>query len=211
VTDSGGLGANGSFRITVVDTTPPAFVAPLPNLTAQATDSAGAVVSWPAPQVVDLVDPSPGVDCLPASGSAFPTGTTTVSCTATDASLNAANAKFTVTVQEPGQAGAVFAPPIAPALDLRATRGRMVPVRVELFQDGSALRTGSAALMVFPCGGSGPTSGPLWLRWQPDAGRWFGLLDTSSLAEGSCSRVSVTVDGHEMGSFTLRIDRPRGQ
>src|SRR6185503_12292687 len=45
-------------------------------------------------------DNCPGVTvvCTPASGSCFPVGTTTVTCTATDASGNTATCSFTVTV-----------------------------------------------------------------------------------------------------------------
>ena len=44
--------------------------------------------------------------CTPASGSAFGVGTTTVNCTATDASQNQTNASFTVTVLAAGPWGA---------------------------------------------------------------------------------------------------------
>jgi len=45
-------------------------------------------------------DNCPGVTfaCSPASGSTFPVGTTTVTCTATDTSNNTAQCSFTVTV-----------------------------------------------------------------------------------------------------------------
>lgn len=39
------------------------------------------------------------VVCIPASGSLFPLGTTTVTCTATDSAVNSASCSFTVTVQ----------------------------------------------------------------------------------------------------------------
>jgi hypothetical protein len=47
----------------------------------------------------DEVDPSPTVVCVPPSGSIFPPGTTSVSCTATDASGNQATCAFDVTVR----------------------------------------------------------------------------------------------------------------
>lgn len=49
----------------------------------------------------DLVDPNPGVVCTPGSGSTFAIGTTTVTCTARDASGNQASASFAVTVAAP--------------------------------------------------------------------------------------------------------------
>lgn len=66
--------------------------------TAQATSAAGATVSWPAPTATDDADPSPAVACVPASGSVFGVGETTVTCTATDASGNATTGTFKVTV-----------------------------------------------------------------------------------------------------------------
>jgi hypothetical protein len=53
------------------------------------------VVNYPAPSAADNC---PGVTtlCTPASGSPFPSGTTSVSCTATDASGNTATASFGV-------------------------------------------------------------------------------------------------------------------
>jgi uncharacterized repeat protein (TIGR01451 family) len=55
-------------------------------------------VTYAVPIATDLVDPSPTVNCLPASGTNFPIGVTNVTCTATDASGNMASDSFTVTV-----------------------------------------------------------------------------------------------------------------
>src|SRR5207249_2532537 len=50
----------------------------------------------------DATDNCPGVtsSCAPASGSTFAKGTTTVNCTATDASGNTASCSFTVTIHD---------------------------------------------------------------------------------------------------------------
>ena len=53
-------------------------------------DPGGAAVTFATPSANDVVDPSPAVGCLPVSGSTFAVGTTTVTCTATDASGNSA-------------------------------------------------------------------------------------------------------------------------
>ena len=58
----------------------------------------GLAVAYTAPTATDDEDPSPDVACVPASGSVFAVGTTTVTCTATDASGNTASATFHVTV-----------------------------------------------------------------------------------------------------------------
>ncbi len=204
VTDSGNLSSTGTFRITVVDTTPPAFSGSLPDLTEGTSDPSGMAVSWPARSALDVVDPTPSVGCLPASGSTFPIGQTVVTCTATDASGNAATTAFNVTVHHDT---AVFGPPVGPTLDVRVTRGRTLPVKVELFRDDSEVESGAAELEVAQCDGAGPSGGPVALRWQADAGRWFALLDTSILPDGGCQRVTVELNGEYLGSFTLRLDR----
>lgn len=78
------------------DLTAPSITVPA-NITAQATDASGAVVTYTA-SAQDLEDPAPSFGCVPASGALFPIGTTTVTCTATDAAGNSASASFTVTV-----------------------------------------------------------------------------------------------------------------
>jgi HYR domain len=58
-------------------------------------------VTYTPPTAADADDPEPpAVSCVPASGSTFPIGTTTVTCTATDAddSNSPVHAQFTVTV-----------------------------------------------------------------------------------------------------------------
>ncbi len=88
--------STGTFTVTVVDTTAPVLTLPA-NITAEATSASGAAVSFIV-TASDAVDPSPTVSCSPASGATFGLGTTTVSCTATDASLNSSGGTFTVTV-----------------------------------------------------------------------------------------------------------------
>ena len=118
--DSAGPGC--SFTVTVNDTQPPTIACPS-NITV--FDVACQNVSYTTPTPGDNC-PGATVTCAPASGSCFPVGTTTVTCTATDASNNTATCSFTVTVNDcvitcpgnittsndPNQCGAVvnFAP-----------------------------------------------------------------------------------------------------
>jgi hypothetical protein len=88
-----------SFTVSVVDTTPPSIAAH-GNEVAEATGPAGAAVSYTAPTATDLVDGAVSVTCLPASGSTFALGDTTVNCSATDAAGNPAASQFTVTVRD---------------------------------------------------------------------------------------------------------------
>ena len=60
----------------------------MPADIATTTTGASTVVTWTDPTATDDVDPAPTVGCTPPSGSAFDLGTTTVTCTATDATGN---------------------------------------------------------------------------------------------------------------------------
>ena len=57
-------------------------------------------MTYGLPAARDAVDGDVAVTCAPASGVAFPLGTTTVHCTARDSHHNEATASFTVTVQD---------------------------------------------------------------------------------------------------------------
>ncbi len=103
--DAGGkdLNITGTLIITYsvvvpADNTPP--VLSMPNdITAEATSAAGAVVTFTA-TANDAVDGAVAVTSSPASGSTFPLGDTTVTCTAKDAHGNTATKAFIVTVQD---------------------------------------------------------------------------------------------------------------
>jgi hypothetical protein len=81
-----------SFIVTSVDTTPPVLTVP-----SAITALLGANVTFEA-TAKDVADENPVVTCDPPSGSAFPLGTTTVDCTATDATGFSDNASFNVFV-----------------------------------------------------------------------------------------------------------------
>jgi hypothetical protein len=108
------LGATASFKVTVNDTEKP-VISTLPDLTGvtdegQCTASLGfspptATDNCAAPTVVCTVG---GTEIT--SPHAFPIGTTTVTCTATDAAGNTASRSFVVTVTD-GQKLQITAPP----------------------------------------------------------------------------------------------------
>jgi hypothetical protein len=91
------LAAQLAIPVCGADSTPPVVTLPA-DVTADATSSNGAAVSFTA-TATDDVDGSVPVTCSSASGSTFPVGTTTVSCSASDAAGNAATGNFTVTVK----------------------------------------------------------------------------------------------------------------
>jgi len=79
------------------------------------------------------MDPSPHVDCAPASNSLFPPGKTTVTCTATDTARNTATASFTVWVQYQAPTnGSFFLQPINPDGSSLFKRGSTIPVKFKL-------------------------------------------------------------------------------
>jgi X-Pro dipeptidyl-peptidase len=91
--------ASGGF---VADTTAPELT--VADVAASSTDATGTAVSYTA-TATDTQDAAPAVTCDRASGSKFPVGTTTVTCTATDANGNATTKSFAVTVSFVAQAG----------------------------------------------------------------------------------------------------------
>jgi sugar lactone lactonase YvrE len=99
-TDSrGATGSSPPIQTTVVDTTAPVITAVPVDQTIEASSAAGAIVSFPLPVATDLVDGVVPVIAVPAPGSLFPVGVTTVRFSATDTRGNMAAASFTVTVR----------------------------------------------------------------------------------------------------------------
>ena len=85
---------------------PPPPEAPLlscdENVARGTIDPAGLAVSYPTPEATKGQTPVT-VACSPASGEVFPIGTTTVSCTATDALQRQATCQFNVTITKLAQ------------------------------------------------------------------------------------------------------------
>jgi hypothetical protein len=80
-TNATGTQASHTLNVTVQDTTAPVITCP-GDITVECTGG-GQVVTFPDPTVVEDCDAFT-LDCVPASGSVFPLGTTTVTCTVTD-------------------------------------------------------------------------------------------------------------------------------
>ncbi len=99
--DNSGNSNSCSFIITVADNQAPVFAGCPTNISIN-TDAGlcTAVATYTAPTATDACDGSRTVACSPASGTAFPKGTTTVTCTASDASGNNGSCSFTVTVAD---------------------------------------------------------------------------------------------------------------
>jgi hypothetical protein len=203
VADTGGLTDTTTFDLEVVDTTAPTLTNVPADQHLTTDDPSGTTLQYTTPGATDVVDDAPSVGCTPASDSHLGLGTTTVTCTATDSSDNAAQASFDVTVDfVPSHvADAVWGEPVAgDGSTFTANRGRNVPIKVELFVDGSAATSGDASLTVTPC--TGGTAVTVSLTFG--SGRWNAHLDTTNLA-GSCHTVTAWIDGLDAGSFQLEL------
>ncbi len=101
-----------------VDTVAPTLTGVPANITQTTTSATGAAVTYALPIASDAT-PGSGlsgtVSCLPASGSIFPVGVTTVACSAKDVAGNSASASFTVTVNRTDSTPPVVNVAIAPA------------------------------------------------------------------------------------------------
>jgi hypothetical protein len=96
--DTAGNRATGSFEVLVRDTVKPVVTVPA-DIRQQAVSDDGATVTYTS----SATDSGSGVvpsasTCSPASGSVFPVGTTTVTCSATDVAGNVSSVSFGVTV-----------------------------------------------------------------------------------------------------------------
>lgn len=128
-----------------LDSTPPVLSLP-DDLTVPATSGAGATVDFTV-TATDDTDASPVVVCTPSSGATYPVGSTTVTCTATDAAGNSATGTFTVTV--------------VPAADLAVTlsatpagvyAGDLVTIDVAVTNDGPQGAVEPIVVLTLPTG-----------------------------------------------------------
>jgi hypothetical protein len=224
VTDSGGLTTRGTFNVTVTDTTAPSMAGVPSSIYAITGGTAGVAVTYAMPTASDIVDPDPRVACAPSSGSVFPVGTTTVHCTATDASGNASTAQFSISV---GRPQAIFGAPIAPDGTVTVRSGRTLPVKVGILREGvpdrvgpvtlrltnlgscsvQALRASSHARTSLPGRRVTSTAGSPTLRFDAGSRRWVIELNLAAwhLTRGSCYRVDAVDRGFVAGGFTLTV------
>ncbi len=87
-----------SFRVTVNDTDLALTGLPA-GITTAPSGPSGAVVNYTPPTAADEDGNSPPVDCSPASGSTFPVGVTTVTCTTSDLDDTPSTRSATFTVR----------------------------------------------------------------------------------------------------------------
>src|SRR5438105_4159663 len=102
-------------------------VVAVPSNVSTATDGPGGkTVTYGDATANDIVDGPLTPTCSPASGSNFPVGTTTVTCTATDSHGNTGSASFTVTVTLNDTTPPVVTVPADFSVDTESSGGRTV-------------------------------------------------------------------------------------
>jgi hypothetical protein len=198
-TDAGGNSTSQSFPVHVVDTTPPTLSLPA-DLTATAATNSSATVGYTA-SASDLVDGAVPTRCTPASGSSFPVGTSTVTCTATDAHGNTATGSFHVTVRYSWSG--LRAPVNNPPTVNTAKAGSAIPVKFSLSgnQGLAILAAGSPQTQAISCStlSSDPTdpvettvtAGGSSLTYNATADQYTYVWKTPSGLAGTCQRLDL--------------------
>lgn len=193
------------------DTTAPTITVP-DDISVLATSLAGASVAYTV-SASDAVDGPLTPTCSQASGSTFAPNVTSVTCTASDSAGNTASASFTVTV---GFTRSGFYRPIDMAGANRATAGRVVPVKFEVFGAGGIEFTDPAvvaAISVMPATGCASVPGvPVeeyvstggGLRYDTADGHFISNWKTPR-TKGCYTLVVTTTDGGSISAlFDLR-------
>ena len=101
--DASGNNVTNAFTITVYQISHPNVLPPVVNVPANMTvptDPGLSTATIEFTATVTSTVPGATIGCVPASGSAFPLGVTTVTCTSRDVAGNSATNRFTVTVYD---------------------------------------------------------------------------------------------------------------
>ena len=173
--DAHGNVGTGSFTVTVTDTTGPSITVPA-NATVEATGPTGAAFSFTT-SATDTVDGARVVTCTPASGATFAIGTTTVTCSATDAHANSATKTFTVTVRDT----------TAPSLTLPANMT-------------AEATSATGAIVTFSATASDLVDGAVSVSCTPASGATFAIGATTVTCTARDARANIGT-----GSFTVTV------
>lgn len=177
-----------AYSTTILDATPPMLTLPS-SVTAVLTSRAGAPVKFSA-TATDPLDPDPVVSCSRQSGSTFPIGTTTVTCTATDAAGNVATGSFQVSVLY--RFGG-FLPPLVAGGTYHI--GSFIPVRFTL--------TDAAGREVYFATGK-VTAGPVTGAFRSVGPYYEFDLDTRGMSAGPLT-MSVSLNDGTTHSITVEL------
>jgi len=174
-TDDADNESTSSFKVTVVDTTAPVITAPT-DLTEEATGPTGTVVTFTA-SATDLVDGAVTTACLPASGSTFAIGTTTVTCTASDSRNNEGTETFEVTISD--------------------TTGPVLALPADITEEATA---STGAPVSFTATAADLVDGTVDVTCTPASGAVFALGTTTV----NCA-ASDAEDNETTGTFTVTV------
>ena len=162
------LTQTGAFTINLTVTAPlntePSLGLPS-NIVTEATSATGAVVTYSATSTDAEDDPDPTPSCVPASGSTFSLGSTTVNCSVTDSGGKSATGSFTVTVEDK----------TAPALSLPST------ITAEA-------TSGSGAAVSYTASATDLVDGSVTINCSPASGATFPLGNNTVSCSASDSR-----------------------
>jgi hypothetical protein len=199
-TDAAGNASNGSFRVTVEDTTAPVLSMPA-DVTTTATSSSGSTATYQQATATDLVDGLVAVDCAPASGSTFVPGATTVHCSAIDAAGNEGTGSFEVNVLY-GFNG-FYAPIDNGAVFNTVKAGRAIPTKFSLSGDMGLeiLSAGAPASQRIACDTWAPgdeveqtvTAGGSSLSYDVATDIYNYVWKTDAAWAGTCRQLTVTL------------------
>ena len=177
--DNAGNSSQDSLTITVVDRQAPS-IEDLPDRTV-ATDpgKSTAELSF-APSATDNSG-DVGTECSPASGSDFPIGTTTVTCTATDGSGNSVSDQFDVRVEDREAPSLSLPPDIAVQVD-----------------EGASTATVNYDVLADDNSGATPQ-----VECSPISGTAFAVGTTTVTCEATDAAGNATT-----GSFSVTVTEP---
>src|SRR5215211_860975 len=197
-TDAAGNHSSSTFTVTVEDTTAP-VIANHDDVSATATSANGANVSYTSPGTTDAVDGPGTANCTPASGTPFALGSTTVTCSATDAHGNTATSTFKVNVTV---SASDFLQPINPDDSSIFKQGSTVPVKFQLTGASAGIQNAVANLRISKVSNN-------ILGDEAEA------ITTTPASTGSLFRYDATSDqyiynwgtkSYSAGTYQLRID-----
>jgi uncharacterized protein YjbI with pentapeptide repeats len=175
----------GIEQILFADSTPPIITVP-GDMIVEATSASGTVVNY-AVTVFDNSDANPSLDCLPASGDLFYSGTTPVSCNASDSSGNLADtATFNVTVQD--TTPPTITAPIAVTLEANGNPLSFGPIGSATGSDIFGVTISSDAPAGFPLGTTTVT-------WTATDGNGLTVSATQLVTVVDTTAPSIAVPG----------------
>jgi len=160
----------------IVDTVPPLLLTPS-DMTIYASDSSGALVDYSV-RVVDDIDGPLRPNCSPSSGSLFPVGKTTVTCSATDNSGNSDRKSFLITVNLPDVINPGWIKDVAGLwCENKTDNASFIEAIQYLINDDGIMVPATAS------GDSGAQEIPFWIR--SNACWWFhDLITNNDFASG---------------------------